>query len=291
MIGADRFPYESEIDAMLIDAGLRTSMTARRHAIDLVRISEEWLRANPEDPTGLRMKTNSLERIVDGHNRETREKWRAMIRDAASDKAILRQELDRYTAYSRKSPALEHYGPDDLDELLDCILADWPALEYAPRQEKELIHYEPVPARVVLEMIDLLDLNENHVFYDIGSGLGRVNMLVSMLTDAVSVGVEIDRSLTDRAEQIAAGVGLPCPPKYICSDAHAADTTDGTVFFLFTPFVGSTLVDFVEKILAENTGAFVCSYGSCTVSIASIPGIECLDPARVHPYKLGLFSV
>jgi hypothetical protein len=287
---AAQFLYEPEIDALLVDASLRDSMGARRRAIDLVRIAKEWLGANPADSSGLKMKADRLERIVHDHNRQTRQEWLARIQDADFGKAQLRLEFDRYTSYAKESAGKAHYGSDDLDELLGCIIGEWPALEYAPRPEAELIHYEPVPARVVLEMIDLANLDGSHIFYDIGSGLGRVNMLVSMLTDAVSVGVEIDRDLADRAEHLARAIDLPRRPRYICSDACCTDTTDGTVFFLFTPFVGSTLVSFIEKLLRENVGALLCSYGDCTATVNSIPGIKSLDPTRVHPFKLGLFS-
>jgi hypothetical protein len=287
---AARFLYEPEIDALLADASLRDSMGARRRAIDLVRIAGEWLDASRVDPSALRVKADRLEKTVLDRNRETRQEWLARIQDPDFGKARLRREFDKYTLYTRDSAGNEHYGSDDLDELLGCIIGQWPALEYAPRPEAELIHYEPVPARVVLEMIDLANLDKSHIFYDIGSGLGRVNMLVSMLTDAVSVGVEIDRDLADRAEHLARAIDLPRRPRYICSDACSTDTADGTVFFLFTPFVGSTLVSFIEKLLRENVGALLCSYGDCTAIIGSIPGIKSLDPSRVHPFKLGLFS-
>ncbi|MEZ4616402.1 MAG: class I SAM-dependent methyltransferase [Caldilineaceae bacterium] len=77
-------------------------------------------------------------------------------------------------------------------------------------------------------------------FYDLGSGLGQVVMLVQLLTGMAARGVEYDPAFVDFARRQAAILDLPAV-RFVNADARIADYSDGTIFFLFTPFRGAML--------------------------------------------------
>jgi predicted RNA methylase len=284
------FPYESELDAVL-EADLEESLTIRKQAADLVRIARGWVARIEEAPSGFVNRITDLERAVTKLNAETRERWRSAIRGSGAEKHELRSAFNRYTTYRPEATGNEHLGFDELDLLLDCLMQIDPEDESPPDPGEELVHYEPAPARAVLEMIDRTGLESGKVFYDVGSGLGRANLLVSLLTPARSVGVDIDHGLVGRARRVVDSLGLSDKPVFIHADACEIDLSSGEVFFLFSPFYGRTLERFLDKLTEECPGSTVCSYGNCTRAIHSHPMMVPEVPGEIHPFKVVLFAV
>jgi cyclopropane fatty-acyl-phospholipid synthase-like methyltransferase len=71
-------------------------------------------------------------------------------------------------------------------------------------REAEMIAYQPTPARAILALIKHANLCRDDVFYDLGSGLGRVVMLVALLSGARAIGIEFEPAYVSYAKRLHA---------------------------------------------------------------------------------------
>ena len=215
---------------------------------------------------------------------------RAKLLSESRNAADLRWELDRFTAYRPGSPGVPHYGFDGLDLLLNGIFGIDAAPDPTEPPDLEMVHYEPVPARVILELIDQTALTPSDVFYDLGSGLGRVVFLVSLLTGIRCRGVEIRSDLVTASRRGAEQFRL-ASVDIIEADAREADYQDGTVFFMFTPFRGALLQAVLERLHAEarRRPIVVCTYGSCTRQVIKMAWLTPLTPDATGDFQLAIF--
>ena len=177
----------------------------------------------------------------------------------------------------------EHAGPvdgegyDALDELLAGVLrlADT-GPDLRPR-DPELVCYQPTPARHVLDMRARSRLLAGDTLVDLGSGRGLVPMLGARCTGARAVGVEWQSSHVEAARRASRALGLD-RVQFVVQDAREADLSCGTVFFLYTPFVGAVLREVLDALHAEGVRRpiRVCTFGPCTSIVAGEPWL-CAD--------------
>jgi Histone methylation protein DOT1 len=160
-------------------------------------------------------------------------------------------------------------GFDWRDELLSGILQFNEPREpdlYRP----EMVPYQPTPVRHILHLIAASLLSEDDVFVDLGSGLGHVPLLVSMLAGVRSVGIEVQAAYVASAQECAESLRLG-RVRFVAEDARAADLSGGTVFYLYSPFLGSMLTDVLSMLRRESMRRFIkiCSLGPCTSTVAN----------------------
>ena len=138
-----------------------------------------------------------------------------------------------------------------------------------------MIAYQPTPARHIFSLLQVAELAERDVFVDVGSGMGHVPLIASICTPARCIGIEIAQGYVDSAKQAARNLNLK-RVKFIRQDARDADLSEGTVLFLYTPFIGSILRDVLKKIRNEaaKRAIRVCTYGPCTPIVAKEPWLE-----------------
>ena len=137
----------------------------------------------------------------------------------------------------------------------------------------------------------MLALNLVNRFYDLGAGLGRVAILVRLLVEIGVTGVEIEPAYCRHARRQAAQLGLS-NLDFIQADARVVDYSDGTVFFMFTPFTGSVLRAVLARLeaLARRRPIRLCTYGNCTFPINRRSWVRRVGPATPHQYKLAIFE-
>jgi hypothetical protein len=123
-------------------------------------------------------------------------------------------------------------GFDYRDELLSGILRlrepSEPNLQLSP----EMVPYQPTPVRHILHPIAATGFSEDDVFIDLGSGLGHMPLLVSLLTRARSLGIEVQAAYVASARECARSLRLR-RVRFISQDAREADLSSGTVFYLY----------------------------------------------------------
>jgi hypothetical protein len=166
-------------------------------------------------------------------------------------------------------------GYDALDRLTATLLAAG-----APSPERavltgDMVRYQPTPTRAILSMIDETGLGPDDVFYDLGSGLGHVVLLVGLLTGARARGIEIEPAYCDYARRSAQSLAL-ARVEIVEADARDASLSGGTVYFLYTPFRGALLDEVLEALRREarQRPIRVCTYGPCTAAMASVPWLH-----------------
>ncbi len=194
--------------------------------------------------------------------------------------------LSRWLKDEANEP-LPDLGFDFRDELVSGVLQlrepDEPNLQRSP----EMVAYQPTPVRHILHLIAAAALTQDDVLVDLGSGLGHVPLLVSMLTRARCVGIELQPAYVASARECAAHLRLG-RVRFIAQDVREADLSSGTVFYLYTPFSGSILTGVLEALRRESTRRpiKVCSLGPCSRIVADETWLK---PAA--PLDLGRISL
>lgn len=180
--------------------------------------------------------------------------------------------LDTHTKHNQE------VGYDEYDAFINGILLQQPLPETTQPLHPEMILYQKTPIRILLELVDALNPKENDVFYDIGSGLGHVPILVHLCAGIKTVGVEIESAYCLYANQCAAQLTLP-DVEFINSDSRDVDFTKGTIFYMYSPFRGNVLTAVLEKlrIVSLEKSIRLFTYGLCSVEVASMPWLHCVN--------------
>jgi hypothetical protein len=178
----------------------------------------------------------------------------------------LRSSTSRYES----GGPLPGMGFDWRDELVSSILQFSEPDELDRYRLPEMVPFQPTPVRHILDLIDASLLSEDDVFVDLGSGLGHVPLLVSMLKGVRSVGIEVQAAYVDSAQECARSLRLN-RVGFVAADARAADLSSGTVFYLYTPFKGSILTEVLSMLRRESMhrSIKICSLGPCTNTVAN----------------------
>ena len=160
-------------------------------------------------------------------------------------------------------------GYDNLDIFINRLLSIEEMPERSRPLEPEMVFYQKTPARLVFELVKKAGFTKDDVFFDIGSGLGQLSMLVNLLAGVRTVGVEFDPSFCKYSEECAAMLGLQ-NIAFINADARETDYSTGTVFFMYTPFRGKMLEDVLDVLRRESLkrGIRIITYGPCTYEVA-----------------------
>jgi hypothetical protein len=129
----------------------------------------------------------------------------------------------------------------------------------------EMTDYQPTPARHILDLVRKCALSPDDIFVDLGSGLGHVALLVTLLAGIPSLGIEVQPHHAAAAQRAAQSLNL-ADTQFVAADARNANLAHGTVFYLFTPFRGSILKDVLDRLKEESRTRTIrlCSLGPCT---------------------------
>jgi predicted RNA methylase len=180
-------------------------------------------------------------------------------------------------------------GYDYLDELVSGVLRFGEPLAQVVQLESEMVSYQPTPARHIFDLIGRTALTERDFLIDLGSGLGHVTLMASICTSASCTGIELEPSYVDCARESARSLNLK-NVRFIQGDARASDLSDGTVFYLYTPFNGTILRDVLKSLRQEavRRAIRICTFGPCTRVVAEeqwLSVIAALETDRVAIFR------
>lgn len=155
----------------------------------------------------------------------------------------------------------------------------------------EMVAYQPTPARIVLELLEQVPLSAADVFVDIGAGLGRVPLMVGLLSEVRAIGIEIEADYCRYARSCAEALGLQTV-QFLNADACSAHYSEGTVFYLYTPFVGSLLDTTLAQLRRETQqrAIRIVSYGPCTAQIARLRWLRYTGTGQPQPERISVFG-
>jgi Histone methylation protein DOT1 len=217
----------------------------------------------------LHQRAKALRIRLEAANSELYQSVRSDIVRGGEPRALLQWLEDSATDNEPRSP-LPGLGFDYRDELVSGVLQLLEPSEPNLHPSPEMVPYQPTPVRHVLHLIAAAAVAEDDVFVDLGSGLGHVPLLVSMMTGAQSLGVEVQAAYVASARKCAQSLGLS-RIQFIAQDARDADLSHGTMFYLYSPFKGSILADVLSALRRESMRRpiKICSLGPCTRRVSN----------------------
>ena len=220
------------------------------------------------------------------------EKLRANIKAGLYNGKELRNLVNDYVNFNLAD--INHQqqpGYDNLDLFINGLLTLLPVPEQTKDLKPEMVYYQKTPARIIFELVEQVGLVEEDVFFDLGSGLGQVGILVNLLTGVTTKGVEFEPAFCNYATDCAAELNLT-NVAYINADAREADYSQGTVFFMFTPFGGEMLQAVLNRLKdeAKLRKIKIVTYGPCTVQVALQSWLHPASENDDNLYKLGIFT-
>jgi hypothetical protein len=292
---------QSDIEAIEKNPALytETNFDGRAEAIDFIEFDiidriDGLFNTNErsEALVALKQSAEQLKRQLEDIDERLFRRIRADIRMGVCTGAALKVLIDQYVGCdSTGRRQLDDIGYDRLDEFINGLLLTNSIPTETKDREPEMVFYQQTPARIILKLIQQANLTEHDVFYDLGSGLGQVPILVNLLSGASARGVEFEPAYCDYARASAAELNLS-RIEFINVDARAADYSDGTVFFMYTPFEGRLLQEVLEKLHRESQRRKIrlFTYGPCTPIVSQQNWLECVDQNGDQIYKLGVYQ-
>ena len=290
----------SDIQAIARDSALldETSFAARAAAIDCLEFKVldriEGLLQTTDDPAALLPLTRyaeALRRRLEAVDEAWFRRLRADIREGGCRGTALRSLIDACVGPGLPgSRRQDEPGYDSRDVFMNGLLLNNAVPAETRDREPEMVQYQQTPARVILELAEGAGLTREEIFYDLGSGLGQVPILVNLLSGATTRGIEVEPAYCDHAKACAADLNLS-GVDFVNGDARTADLSGGTVFFMYTPFTGGMLQEVLTKLraAAHTTQLRLFTYGPCTRHVSRQDWLRCTGKAA-HTYELAAFE-
>ena len=116
-----------------------------------------------------------------------------------------------------------------------AVLVALGAAVLAAQQPKRTpdIQFVPTPDEVVEAMLQLADVGQNDVVYDLGSGDGRIPITAARRFGARGVGIDLDPKLVAQATRNAQETGVADRVRFVEEDIFEADISPATVVTLY----------------------------------------------------------
>ena len=177
---------------------------------------------------------------------------------------------------------------DLLDEVVSDILRFRGPEKAGPLQSSEMVPYQPTPVRHILHLIAACRFSSDDILVDLGSGLGHVPLLVSILTGIRTLGVELQQDYVASAQEAARNLNLRLV-RFAAEDARTTDLSSGTVFYMFTPFTGSILADVLDRLRQQSKKRpiRICTLGPCTRTLQNCPWLAA--GKQTHAERIAVF--
>jgi SAM-dependent methyltransferase len=289
----------SEIEALEQNGALlmvEENFPARTEALDAIELDvleriEQMSRSIGETPElqGLRNRARVLRSSLERANQGLFNTLREHIQSGDYTGEELEHELRAYAGYGPDDSRVADIGYDSLDALISGLLME-PAPVETQIRAPEMVPYQPTPARVTLDLVAKARLSAYDVFYDLGSGLGQVVILVNLFTRVRAKGIEYEPAYCAYARRCASNLDLS-GLEFINGDAREADFSEGTVFYLYTPFTGEMLQIVLRRLkdLARSKPIRLFTYGPCTIDVLNQDWLRCEDGSSLDLAGLTVF--
>ncbi len=254
---------------------------------------DEWLlqEAQPGLLLPLKQQAESIKQELENIDMQMFHRLQACIRSGEVTGERFRKLIQKYTGFNNADSVQEAREYDHVDVFVNGLFPFQTMPEQTKELDPEMVYYQKTPARIIFELTEKAAFTEKDVFYDIGSGLGQVAMLVHLLTGVATRGIEFEPAFCDYANNCVAQLHLS-DIIFINTDARAADYSEGTVFFMFTPFKGEIMQQVLEMLKKESLQRKIriITYGPCTTHVALQDWLHPVTPVNSNVYSLAVFS-
>ena len=283
---AEAFVTQLETCVSLFDLNQLRERLEVLDALELRFGDPETFGENPD--ARIHRRAAAIRRRLETVNAGLFESIRSEIRHGGHPASLLRWMRDSHGWDNDEFPA-PGLGFDFRDELVSGILQLREPCEANLDRVPERMFYQPTPVRHILRLIRASGLTADDVLVDLGSGLGHVSLLASMLAGVRSLGIEVEAAYVASARECAESLNR-ARVEFIHEDARAADLSSGSVFYLYSPFTGSILADVLVRLSEESTRRpiRICSLGPCTCVVAKESWVTARtwpDPRQVTVFE------
>jgi hypothetical protein len=242
----------------------------------------------------LKVQAGELKRKMENIDKKLFLKLNEELRKANDKTSFFREIIFNYLeSCIAETGRSDKIGYDNFDVFVNNLIPGFNSAFSEPTmiREPEMVFYQKTPARIVFEMSKLIGTEGKDVFFDLGSGLGQVVILLSLITGITAKGVEIESQYCDYATECALQLGLP-GVEFINDDARNPDYSEGTLFYLYTPFKGKMLLDMMNVLqqVAQKKTIRVFTYGPCAMQVAQQHWLQCTNGKAKDFYKLCEFK-
>lgn len=240
----------------------------------------------------LRQNAEKVKRRLEEINDKLIRKLRKDIRAGRYSAKSWQQMLDKHLDFNLGSGECTYEaGYDNLDILINALLSFGAMPEQTKELQPEMVFYQKTPARVVFELVEKAHFDKGDVFFDLGSGLGQVAILVNLLSGVAACGVEFEPAFCNYARQCARRLNL-ANVTFLNEDARKADYRKGTVFFMYTPFEGKMLQEVLAilRMEAQSRRIRIFTYGPCTPLLALQDWLDFSGSDAGNIYAAGVFD-
>lgn len=289
----------SELEVLEQNTALiaQENFAARTEVLDVIeldvleRIEQMSLaKGEAEELQVLRHRAHVLRTSLEEANQHLFERLRVLIRSGNCTGEKLERQLRAYAGYGSDDSQAADIGYDGLDALISGLLLTSPAPVETRVRASDMVYYQPTPARITLDLVSKARLSPRDVFYDLGSGLGQVVILAHLLTGVKARGVEYEPAYCVYAQRCASDLGL-FQVEFVNGDAREVDLSEGTVFYMYTPFGGEMLESVLRRLegVSRSKAIRLFTYGPCTMDVLRQDWLTCEDGSLLDPEHLAVF--
>jgi SAM-dependent methyltransferase len=240
----------------------------------------------------LKHRAEKVRSLLEEINTELFQKLQARIQAAALTGKAFKNLINEYfDLQSYRTGRRTLPGYDNLDIFINRLFPFQHMPEQTVALEPGMVFYQKTPVRIVFELAERSHFTSRDVFVDLGSGLGQVAILISLITGIAARGIEMEPAFCQYARGCAAWLNLS-NVEFVNADARKADYTEGTVFYMYTSFVGEMLGEVLEILRKESLlrKIRIITYGPCTARVALQSWLDFAPLKDDNMYELGFFS-
>ncbi len=129
-----------------------------------------------------------------------------------------------------------------------------------PTYERGLVPYVPSGVAEILHAVDASGVGPRQTLVDLGSGMGKVVMLASLVSGARGLGIELDPTLARASRDAAESLSI-ARVRIVQGDARTVELAEGDTFFMYLPFTGAPFATVMQRIeeIARHKRVVLCA--------------------------------
>jgi len=159
----------------------------------------------------------------------------------------------------------------------------------------EEIPFVPTPVEVIDRMLDLAEVKQGDVVYDLGSGDGRIVIRAAKKYGVRAVGIEMDPLLLEKAREDAKAEGVSNLVEFRSEDALKADISPATVVTLYMlPWFNEAMKPNFKRMLKPGASIVAHDFGIEgwePDKTEKLPEIEIMPGGRRHQHTIYLWRI
>jgi cyclopropane fatty-acyl-phospholipid synthase-like methyltransferase len=159
----------------------------------------------------------------------------------------------------------------------------------------EEIPFVPTPVEVIDRMLELAEVKQGDVVYDLGSGDGRIVIRAAKKYGVRAVGIEMDQLLLEKARRDAKAEGVSHLVEFRAADALKTDISPATVVTLYMlPWFNEAMKPNFQKMLKPGARIVAHDFGIEgwePDKTEKLPRIEIMAGGRRHQHIIYLWRI